>query len=328
MSESGADAADPSPAAGLHACLDELIARPLDRDSGEQIVALWRDVERFRNRLATLDHALIAQIQTRHIDHDRGAANTKVFARDVLRIGIHEAGARVRAAEAAGPRTALTGEALPPIYQHVAAAQACGTVNPAQAALIVKTIDRLPGEAQAPWVEPFLVDQAAELDLDALGKLTERLDATLNPDGTEPRLEQQRRRREFVLHKRANGTSRPTGELTAELTEHLETFFDSYAAPVPEADGVKDPRTAGQRRHDALLTGLQLLLRTGEQPASGGISATVLLMSSLRDWVNRTGTVTTGHGSVVPTAEVQRGPTRKPATTTCSSNRDGAWSST
>jgi hypothetical protein len=73
----------------------------------------------------------------------------------------------------------------------------------------VKTIDRLPGEAQAPWVEPFLIAQAAEPDLDALAKLTERLDATLNPDGTEPRLEQQRRRREFMLHKRANGTLAP-----------------------------------------------------------------------------------------------------------------------
>jgi hypothetical protein len=85
--------------------------------------------ERFRNRPAVLDHALIAQIQTRHLDHERGAANTKVFARDVLRIGIHEAGARVRAAEAAGPRVALTGEVLPPIFEQVAAAQAEGTVS-------------------------------------------------------------------------------------------------------------------------------------------------------------------------------------------------------
>jgi hypothetical protein len=306
MHDSGPAETGDSSAAALHTALDELLARPLSSNTGEEVIALWRDVERFRNQLAVLEHALIAEIQTRHLDTERGAANTKAFARDVLGIGIHEAGARVRAADAAGPRVTLTGEPLAPIYECVAAAQADGTINPAQAALIVKTIDRLPGEAQEEWVEPFLVAKAQQFDTDTLAKLTEALRARLDPDGTEPRIENQRRRRDFTLHSRADGTSRLTGELTAELSEHLQSFFDSYAAPVPEAHGVKDPRTAGQRRHDALLTGLQMLLRTGDMPASGGITATVLLVSDLKDWVQGTGTVSTGHGGIIPTTEARR----------------------
>jgi hypothetical protein len=49
-----------------------------------------------------------------------------------------------------------------------------------------------------------------------------------------------------------------------------------------------------------------MLLRTGDQPASGGITATVLLTSTLHDWANGTGTVTTGHGGIIPTAEAKR----------------------
>lgn len=306
MTDSEASGAMPSPAAGLHTALDELTARELSRDTGEDVIALWRDLERFRNRLAALDHAIIAEIQTRHLDSERGARTTGNFARDVLRIGIHEANARVRAAQAAGPRVAMTGEPLAPIYEHVAQAQTDGSINAAHAALIVKTVDKLPGQAQEPWVEPFLVQHAQQFDPDTLSKLAERLTATLNPDGTEPKIEEQRRRRDFTLGKRANGTSRASGELTAELTEYLEAFFDAYAAPVPESHGVKDQRSAGQRRHDAILTGLQMLLRSGEMPASGGITCSVILTSDLEDWVAGTGTATTGHGSIVATAEAQR----------------------
>jgi hypothetical protein len=44
-----------------------------------------------------------------------------------------------------------------------------------------------------------------------------------------------------------------------------------------------------------------MLLRTGDMPSSGGITATVLLVSDLTDWIHGT-----GHGGIVPTAEAQR----------------------
>jgi hypothetical protein len=64
------------------------------------------------------------------------------------------------------------------------------------------------------------------------------------------------------------------------LTEHLLLLFDSLGAPRPETDGVKDDRSAGQRRHDALLDGLQRLERAGQLPDTGGLSATILLTMS------------------------------------------------
>ncbi len=49
-----------------------------------------------------------------------------------------------------------------------------------------------------------------------------------------------------------------------------------------------DPRTAGQRRHDALLEAGLRLLRSGTLPDSGGAPVTVLAhLSADRSCVNR-----------------------------------------
>ena len=56
--------------------------------------------------------------------------------------------------------------------------------------------------------------------------------------------------------------------------ELLRTHFDALAKPRPELDGVKNPRTAEQRRHDALFDVLRLNLRAQLLPSSGGLSST------------------------------------------------------
>ena len=68
--------------------------------------------------------------------------------RQVLRLHPCEAAARVRAAEAAGPRRPLTGEALEPVFADVAAAQAAGVISPEHARVIVRAVDALPAAVQ------------------------------------------------------------------------------------------------------------------------------------------------------------------------------------
>ncbi len=46
----------------------------------------------------------------------------------------------------------------------------------------------------------------------------------------------------------------------------------------------RDLRTPGQRRHDALLTGLKLLLASGRLPKAGGCATTVLLTMDVDDF--------------------------------------------
>ena len=254
-----------------------------------------------------MDHALIAQVQTRHLDTDRGATSTAVFARNLLGISMGEAKARVSGADAAGPRTSLIGEVLPPVFEHVAAAQAQGTISPTHAAIVVRTVDKLPGPVQTREVEAELVGYATTLDVDALGKAAQRLLNLYAEDEALKEADYRERRRDITIRQRPDGSVHGTFDGTAELGEHLQCVFDALAAPAPESEGIKDPRTAGQRRHDALfrLPGTSLLSsrpsRTSPSAVAGGYQPRDLTCD-LHDWINRTGYATTSHGGTVPTS--------------------------
>jgi hypothetical protein len=94
--------------------LDELpgvVARCGDAD----LIAEIRELEVLRRRLAAADHLLVAALEQRGIAGLVGPSTTSELLQDVLRLSPREANARVRAAEALGPRTGLTGEALGPL---------------------------------------------------------------------------------------------------------------------------------------------------------------------------------------------------------------------
>lgn len=82
-------------------------------------------------------------------------------------------------------------------------------------------------------------------------------------------VEYRRKHRDFTLHPRPDGSAHGTFDATAELAEQLQTLFDALAKPKPEVDGVKDLRTPGQRRHDALLEALKMLQRARQVGHSG-----------------------------------------------------------
>jgi Domain of unknown function (DUF222) len=61
-----------------------------------------------------------------------------------LNISKQDAKRRVKQAELLGPRTALTGEALPPQLPNVAAAQERGEIGPEHVRIVEKFFDELP----------------------------------------------------------------------------------------------------------------------------------------------------------------------------------------
>lgn len=266
--------------ARFDAVLDELTAVDLDARTDDQVLALWRELETRRNRLAPIDHRLITQAQERHLDQRHGARSVAMLARGALRLGAGEARARVRAADAAGPRRSPSGLPLEPKYTDVAAGQAAGSLAPAAARAITDTLDKLPSavpEGSKSWAEQFLVEQAGHFDTDTLRGLCAKVTDTLDPDGLLNDHEYRHATRTLGVHVRRDGSAQLRGELTAELTEHLRVMFDSLAAPKPAADGAKDTRSAGQRRHDALLDAVKRLERADQLPDTGGVSATLLL---------------------------------------------------
>jgi hypothetical protein len=167
----------------------------------------------------------------------------------------------------------------------LAAAQAGGLVDGDAARVIRRCLDRLPAELalrHGPQVEAeveaVLVDAATRVDARALAQVGERVLAHLDPDGRAPAEQAIRARRGLELTTSPDGTGLLTGQLTRELTATLTAVLDPLSAPTPAtADGTPDPRTATQRRHDALLDACTRLLRAGTLPDAGGVPTTILL---------------------------------------------------
>ena len=105
------------------------------------------------------------------------------------------------------------------------------------------------------------------------------------------------------MHQHADGTATLTGRLDAIGTELLLTYLDGAARPRPAADGSKDPRTAAQRRHDAVKDAFHALLRSGVLPDCGGVVASIMLTMTEQQLSSRRGTVTTGHGARITVPE-------------------------
>ncbi len=288
-----------------HVAVTDGLDADLTREADDDVLHLLRDVDRLRNRLAAIDHRLILEAERRGLPTRNGATSTATFLRDLLRLHPQEAKARVSAAEAGGARRSLIGEVLPPAYPLVARAQAAGDISPQHARVITRCIEALPDDAreEQPVVEAELVEQSYLFDPVLLSRCAKRVTAHLDPDGRLRDREYRERCRGFDFSVRPDGSSSGRFEANAELTERLRVAFDSLAAPASAANDQPDPRTASQRRHDALIDVLGLVQRAELLPNAGGVTATIVVTVSDEDYRNRTGYARTGHGTMVPTGE-------------------------
>lgn len=236
----------------------------------------------------------------------RGVAQLLVA---LLRLDRHEASGRVRAAHATGTRHTLTGQPLAPLFAVVAGAQAEGSISERHARIVVETVEKLPDpirEEVRDRVESDLVGHARMFDPVALARIAERVGYCYDPDGRLADVAYREKQRELTVQQRPDGSATLRGEATAELTELLLTHFDALAKPRPEIEGIKDPRTAGQRRHDALLEALRLNLAAQQLPAINGLTATLVLTMTADAFEQRRGLALTSHGALIPVPEAMR----------------------
>ncbi len=290
----------------FHAALDHLAALDLTRYPTEELLDGLRGVERARRRHASVESGLIGEVESRGLPGEHGCRSTGQFLRHLLRIDPGEAHGRAKNAAAVCSRVLPCGERVAPLLPAVAAAQAVGDISARHAAVIEKTLTDLPDPVQdqhGQQIEGDLVDYATRFDPTHLALLARRMSDIYDPDGVVEDDDKARRRRDLSLRKRADGSGRLDGDLTPECTERLECIFDSLAAPHPAKNGEKDPRTAGQRRHDALLAALEAAQRAGKIPTAGGISATIVVTMDWEAYLTGRGLACTGHGSLVPASQ-------------------------
>jgi hypothetical protein len=275
----------------------------------DELLELLTALEVDARRRAAVGYAVVAELEARGVAAEVGCSSTAVLLSERLRIGRREAAGRVRLAAELGPRRALSGQPSPAKFPLVAAAVADGAIGDRHAALICRTIDSLPDAVleQAGAVEATLVEHARSLNPDQLAVLTRTVRACLDPDGVLACERDHDRRRHATLTLLPDGSGRLQACLTGEATAVWQTILSTLARPAPDgATGERDRRSAGQRRHDALLDAGQRLLRAGTLPDAGGTPATVLLTVTLEQVEARTGVVTTAHGGRISVPQALR----------------------
>jgi hypothetical protein len=303
----------------LDAALDELRGHDVVALDASTLGVAFQRLETHSRRRDSMEHGLVAEIDTRRIGVEAGYRSTAGYLRGLSNIAPSDAKRRVQAAENLAPRRTLTGELLPVVFPAVAAAQADGLLSGAHARPIATCVDKLPDAVAADYdrvIERDLVEHAKVLDPRQLAAAAHRIAYLHDQDGVLADEAYREKHRALTIAQRVDGSAHIEGELTAPCAEALLTLLDSLAAPRPEADGVKDPRTAGERNHDALLDGLNRLLVDGGLPATGGIRATILLTMTEEQLGQRTleevedqarhrpdpQLVRTGHGALISLA--------------------------
>ncbi|TRW82431.1 HNH endonuclease [Mycolicibacterium sp. 018/SC-01/001] len=310
--------------AGLRAQL-AILAEACDTLSHRELVGLMAEVTAVVRSVPALEHQILARLVAETEPRRLGEASWTKVLTTALRVSDRDAKRRLADAAALGPRQAMTGEALPPLWEATAAAQAAGSLDGEHVAIIAKFHDGLPV-----WVD---VDTraAADRQLASLGagltptelaKAAARLAAMIDQDGPEPTDADRARKRGITLGaQQADGMSRLTGWVTPEFRAHYEAIQAKLAAPgmcnpddhTPCIDGDPgqgqvrgDSRSVAQRNHDAWLAVGRMALCSGELGSHNGLPVTVIVSTTLQELEKGAGVAVTGGGSLLPMADLIR----------------------
>ncbi|WP_162563870.1 DUF222 domain-containing protein, partial [Mycolicibacterium mucogenicum] len=165
-----------------------------------------------------VDHQILAAAQTQATAKDIGAKDWPEVLHVRLRISREEARRRVRDTDNLGPRSAITGEPLGPVWELAAGALADGAINAEHIAVITWFFQRVPLWAADPITllqcETDLVADARVKTPEDLRRAAQKLLYELDQDGPEPNDNEPDPKRSFVM-----GKQRPDGrtDVTAQL---------------------------------------------------------------------------------------------------------------
>ena len=283
-----------------------------------QFIGVMQDIEQSRNRIPLIDHSLIGEGESRGLPEALTQPSMIRVLMSVLRLSPGEASRRVRAAAALGERTSMLGQPLAPLRPHLAAAQQAGRVSPEQVSIIERalaSVDRRGFDpADIEVGERLLVEYADTLPVKDLRILAAQVIDRIDPDGTLPKDELNRDRRNVEFHQCRDGSWAGSLRLTSSLGTKLQALLGPLAKPrvIPgqartgSLVETPDERHHGQRMHDALEDVCDRLLRSDTLPESGGTPATVIVTIDLDDLLARTGYGTSSDGTLIPTNQVLR----------------------
>lgn len=263
---------------------DRLGVAALSQLSDEQIMAAVTEAGGLEAKAASFRLRAIREVDTRGSAVAAGASSTHAWLTGVVRERPGAARRSVGMAKGLAERFAAT-----------AAALAAGEISVDHAAVICRVLESLPSTVTADEVlqaEQTLLAHAAVHDPLTLSKLGRHLAYVIDPDGEkalaahEARLEAGR---ELFLSQADDGSWDLRGRLAPVPGARLFTVIDSLAAPRPSTADGPDPRTAPERRADALDEACERLLGAEMLPSQGGDRPTLLLTMTLEGLQGRVG---------------------------------------
>lgn len=264
------------PVQALSDCLDRLRGS-LPSLGDEGVVQALRDVETLSRQAHSMMLDVVAEVDARRIATQEGFGSTARLLAGTLRLSAAEARTRAEHAAAVGARRGLTGQILPPQLPATAAALAAGQIGVGQLRVITETLAALPASVPGPvreQVEADLARYGRDFAPRSLRVIAQRIVATLDPDGPEPRDDDPTPgtpvRGELWLRDRRDGRLGLEGWLDAEHGAMVRSLIEQLAAPRPATDGVPDPRSVPQRQADALIELCDRARAADDFPTSGG----------------------------------------------------------
>jgi hypothetical protein len=299
--------------------VDLLEAGGLDQLDAAKRVALWQRFEAFRNRLPLIDHRMIADAEATDLAGSYGFTSMGRFLTRILQLSDGEAASRVRAAAALGPRSSMLGEHLEPLLHKLAELQREGTVSAEKVQIVERAMHKLSRAGLDPaavqTAEQLLTDYAPLLGPAELRRYALRVVDAADPDGPEPVDDQlQQDRRNLELKQRRDGMWWMQGKLTATTGAQLNAILDPLSRPrsssIEDEDGkataIPDERPYGQRLHDAFDEVCGRVLKSADQPVSGGTPASVIVTVPVEDLLARAGLAETTDGSMLTSDQLLR----------------------
>lgn len=296
---------------------------PVHRMSATELLDARARHERLTRLLAAADREPLARLAERGTD-DFGGGALKAILADRLLIRPIEAGHRLTEAAELASRILPSGECVPPILSHVAAAERRGAIGAGHVRVIREFLHHLPAAVDAPErdrAERKLVEFAEYLRPDELEGCAKKMAVLLNPDGEFSDQDRARKRHFTMKPQGIDKMHSGTFCVDPELAAYLEAIFAKRAAPgmchpddaqpvvegVPDRDAAaRDGRTPGQRRHDALTSICRDALASGELGSHRGLPVTVIATATVQDLQDAAGIATTGGGSLLPMRDLIR----------------------
>ena len=292
----------------------------------EFLLELQSQRETLKCAAEATDHRILAAAQTQATAKDIGAKDWPEVLHIRLRVSREEARRRVRDCDHLGPRSAITGEPLGPVWELVAAAVAEGAINSEHVQVITWFFQKLPL-----WVADPITMAQCEKDLVAgarvktpedLRRAAADLLYRLDQDGPEPD-DTERDRTRGIAHgkQRSDGTSDVAGTLTPEARAYWDAIYDKYAAPgmcnpadetpcysgTPTAEQIaNDTRTLAQRQHDAQMWVARMALTSGMLGEHNGFPVGVVATCTVTDLEKRTGVAVMHTGTKLPVRDLVR----------------------